>query len=65
MTERFVVIDIVTGEYLAERFLRGFYLTSDISKAIQAKTEADAQEKIKKQSVKSADAFKVESIQVS
>ena len=50
MTERFVVIDIVTGEYLAERFLRGFYLTSDISKAIQAKTEADAQEKIKKQS---------------
>ena len=65
MTERFVVIDIVTGEYLAERFLRGFYLTSDISQAIQAKTEADAQEKIKKQSVKSADAFKVESIQVS
>ena len=30
MTERFVIIDMVSGEYLAERFLRGYFLTPDI-----------------------------------
>ncbi|MCR5209405.1 MAG: hypothetical protein K6C99_04250 [Lachnospiraceae bacterium] len=65
MTERFVIIDMVSGEYLAERFLRGYFLTSDISQAIQAKTEDDAREKINKQTIKSGDAFKIESIMIS
>ena len=65
MTERFVIIDMVSGEYLAERFLRGYFLTSDISQAIQAKTENDAREKISKQTIKSGDAFKIESIMIS
>ena len=56
---------MVSGEYLAEKFLRGYYLTSDISQAIQAKSEDDARAKIDKQTVKSSDAFKVEPISVS
>lgn len=65
MKEKFIIIDMVSGEYLAEKFLRGFYLTSDISQAIQAKSEEDARAKIDKQTVKSSDAFKVEIISVS
>ena len=65
MKEKYIIVDMVSGEYLAEKFLRGFYLTSDISQAIQAKSEADARAKIDKQTVKSSDAFKVETITVS
>lgn len=53
MAERFVVRDTKSGEYLAEKFMRGFYFTSDISQAIRCKSKDEAQGKLNKQTLKS------------
>ncbi|MCR4937065.1 MAG: hypothetical protein K5987_02780 [Lachnospiraceae bacterium] len=63
--EKYVIIDMVTGEYLAKRFMRGFYLTPMINDAIQTKTEDEARAHLSKQNVKSGDAFKIDTISVS
>ncbi len=63
--EKYVIIDMVTGEYLAKRFMRGFYLTPMINDAIQTRTEDEARAHLAKQNVKSGDAFKIDTISVS
>ena len=35
-----------TDEYLAEKFLRGFYMTVDVTSALKCKSELDLQKKI-------------------
>ena len=39
MAERFVIRDLKSGEYLAEKFMRGTYFTNDISQAVKCKTK--------------------------
>ncbi len=65
MAERFVVRDTKSGEYLAEKFMRGFYFTNDISQAIKCKTKDEASGKIQKQTVKSAALLTVDSVNFS
>ena len=48
MAERFVIRDLKSGEYLAEKFMRGTYFTNDISLAVKCKTKEDAQKKADK-----------------
>lgn len=65
MAERFVVRDTKSGEYMAEKFMRGFYFTSDISQAIKCKSKEEAQGKIQKQTMKSAALLTVDSVNFS
>ena len=65
MAERFVVRDTASGEYLAEKFMRGFYFTSDISQAKRCKTQEEAKGQIEKQTVKSASLLTVDSVNFS
>lgn len=65
MAEKFVIRDTKSGEYMAEKFMRGFYFTSDISQAIKAKTREEAQGKIDKQTVKAASILTIDSVNFS
>ena len=65
MAERFVIRDTKSGEYLAEKFMRGFYLTNDISQAIRCKTKDEAKGKAEKQTVKSAALLSIDSVNFS
>ena len=65
MAERFVVRDTKSGEYLAEKFMRGFFFTSDISQAIRCKSKEEAQGKIDKQSTKPASTLTIDSVNFS
>ena len=65
MAERFVVRDTKSGEYLAEKFMRGFFFTSDISQAIRCKTEDEAKNKLEKQSIRPASNLSVDSVNFS
>ena len=65
MAERFVVRDTASGEYLAEKFMRGAYFTSDISQAVRCKTKDEAQQKMDKQTVKDKSGLSVESVNFS
>ncbi len=65
MAERFVVRDTKSGEYLAEKFMRGFFFTNDISQAIRCKTKDEAQGKADKQTVKPASSLTVDSVNFS
>ncbi len=65
MAERFVVKDTKSGEYLAEKFMRGFYFTNDISQAIRCKSKDEAQGKVEKQTVKSASTLTIDSVNFS
>ena len=40
-----------TDEYLAEKFLRGFYMTVDVTSAVKCKSELELQKKIDKANV--------------
>lgn len=53
MAQRYVVRDTSSGGYLAERFMRGFYFTNDISQALRFKSEKEAEAKMNKQEIKS------------
>lgn len=37
-----------TDEYLAEKFLRGFYMTPDVTSAVKCKSEFEMKKKIEK-----------------
>lgn len=65
MAERFVVRDTRSGEYLAEKFMRGFYFTNDISQATKCKTSDEAKAKLEKQSIKPASNLTVDSVNFS
>ena len=65
MAEKFVIRDTKSGEYMAEKFMRGFYFTSDISQAIKEKTKEEAQSKIEKQTVKAASILTIDSVNFS
>lgn len=65
MAERFVVRDTKSGEYLAEKFMRGAFFTSDISQAVKCKTKDEAQAKIGKQTVKPAASLTIDSVNFS
>lgn len=65
MAERFVVRDTKSGEYLAEKFMRGFYFTSDISQAIRCKSKDEAEGKLNKQTVKSTALLTIDSVNFS
>ena len=65
MAERFVVRDTKSGEYLAEKFMRGFYYTNDISQAIRCKTQEEAKQKIEKQTTKPASTLTIDSVNFS
>ncbi len=54
MATKYVVRDTRSGEYLAEKFMRGVYFTNDISQAVKFKSEADAKAKAEKQTVRPA-----------
>ena len=62
MAERFVVRDKSSGEYLAEKFMRGFYFTNDISQAIRCKSNDEAKGKIDKQTVKDKSGLTIDSV---
>lgn len=65
MAERFVVRDTKSGEYLAEKFMRGAYFTADISQAIKCKTKDEAEQKKNKQTVKSPSSLTIDSVNFS
>lgn len=65
MAERFVVRDTKTGEYMAEKFMRGAYFTSDISQAVRCKTKDEAQGKIDKQTVKDKALLSIDAVNFS
>lgn len=65
MAEKYVVRDTKSGEYLAEKFMRGFYFTSDISQAIKCKSQDEAKGKIDKQTVKAAGILTIDSVNFS
>lgn len=65
MAERFVVRDTKSGEYLAEKFMRGAFFTGDISQAVRCKTKDEAQQKIDKQSVKPPSGLVIDSVNFS
>lgn len=65
MAERFVVRDTKSGEYLAEKFMRGPFFTPDISQAIKCKSKDEAQQKIAKQTVKPAASLTIDSVNFS
>lgn len=62
MAERFVVRDTKSGEYLAEKFMRGAYFTSDISQAVKCKTKDEAQKKADAQTLKPIASLTVDSV---
>ncbi len=65
MAVRFVARDTKSGEYLAEKFMRGFYFTEDISQAIKGKTKEEIQTKIDKQTIRASTLIKVDSVNFS
>lgn len=62
MAEKYVVRDTKSGEYLAEKFMRGFYFTSDISQAIKCKSMDEAKQKSAKQTVKDAGSLTIDAV---
>lgn len=54
MATKYVVRDTRSGEYLAEKFMRGVFFTNDISQASKFKSEAEAKTKAEKQTVRPA-----------
>jgi len=62
MAERFVIRDTSSGYYLAEKFMRGYFFTSDINQAIKCKTKDEATVKIDKQNVKEKSGLTVDSV---
>ena len=62
MAERFVIRDLKSGEYLAEKFMRGIYFTNDISQAVKCKTKEDAQKKADAQTLRPIAALTVDSV---
>ena len=65
MAERFVIRDSNSGEYLAEKFMRGFFFTSDISQAIKCKSEDEAKTKAEKQSIKASSTLTIDTVNFS
>lgn len=65
MAERYVVRDTKSGEYLAEKFMRGAYFTSDISQAVRCKTKDEAQMKLDKQAVRPSAQLSIDSVNFS
>lgn len=65
MAERYVVRDTKSGEYMAEKFMRGAYFTNDISQAIRCKTKEEAQGKMDKQTVRDKSSLVVDSVNFS
>lgn len=53
-----------TDEYLAEKFLRGFYMTVDVTSAIKCKSELELQKKIEKANVDYKSQLVIEEITV-
>ena len=62
MAERFVVRDTKSGEYLAEKFMRGAFFTSDISQAVKCKTRDEAQKKADAQTLRPIASLAVDSV---
>lgn len=62
MAERFVVRDTKSGDYLAEKFMRGPYFTSDISQAVKCKTKDEAQKKADAQTLRPIAALTVDTV---
>lgn len=65
MAERFVVRDTKSGEYMAEKFMRGVYFTNDISQAVRCKTKDEAQGKMDKQTVRDKSSLSIDSVNFS
>lgn len=65
MAERFVVRDTKSGEYLAEKFMRGAYFTSDISQAVRCKTKEEAEGKMDKQTLKDKSSLAIDTVNFS
>lgn len=65
MAERFVIRDTSSGYYLAEKFMRGYFFTSDISQAIKCKSKDEAQGKIEKQTAKEKSGLTIDSVNFS
>lgn len=53
-----------TDEYLAEKFLRGFYMTVDVTNALKCKSELELQKKIEKANVDYKSQLVIETITV-
>ena len=62
MAERFVVRDTKSGEYLAEKFMRGAFFTSDISQAVKCKSRDEAQKKADAQTLRPIASLAVDSV---
>lgn len=62
MAVKYVVRDTRSGEYLAEKFMRGFYFTNDISQASKFKSEDEAKQKAEKQTVRPAGGLVFDSV---
>lgn len=65
MAERFVVRDTKSGEYLAEKFMRGAFFTNDISQALRCKTREEADKKMANQTVRPPSGLVVDSVNFS
>lgn len=65
MAEKFVVRDTKSGEYLAEKFMRGAFFTSDISQAVKCKSKDEAEQKINKQTLKAPSSLTIDSVNFS
>ena len=53
-----------TDEYLAEKFLRGFYMTVDVTSAVKCESEAELLKKIEKANVDYKSQLSIEEITV-
>lgn len=65
MGVRYVIRDLYTGEYLANKFMRGYYLTSDMTKVIKCKTLEDANAQLDKQDLRNKITFTVDAVKFS
>ncbi|MCQ2541698.1 MAG: hypothetical protein MJ112_05320 [Lachnospiraceae bacterium] len=65
MAERFVIRDTSSGEFLAEKFMRGFYFTNDIQQAIKCKSQDEAKGKVEKQTVKEKSGLMIDTVNFS
>lgn len=60
----YIAHNTLTDEYLAEKFLRGFYMTPDVTNALKCKSELELQKKIEKAAVDYKSRLEIETITV-
>lgn len=65
MATKYLIRDLYTGDYLAHKMLRGYYLTNDTTQAIKSKTLELAKTQIEKQDIRSINTFTIDAVKFS